>query len=96
MMAVYDFAAAAFPWIAMGLALAVVLAVMASREKSGNHAQNYGPVGMCLGAGVGVAWGSMLGDLGMGAAVGMLLGLAVGSLYDKPLDEGNQDTGDKD
>lgn len=85
MKAIWDFIRAAAPWVAMGLAVAI-LAVRGGKRKKATEKQdkkqagNYGTEGMCLGMCFGTALGSALwSDTGIGLSLGMLIGLAIGS-----------------
>ncbi|MDO4388491.1 MAG: hypothetical protein Q4C31_05490 [Eubacteriales bacterium] len=85
MKAIWDFVRAAAPWVAMGLAVAI-LAVRGTKQKKATEKQdkkqagNYGTEGMCLGMCLGTALGSTLwNDTGIGLSLGMLIGLAIGS-----------------
>lgn len=83
------FVRAAAPWVAMGLALALLAVRGAAKKKTGKKpVGDYGAEGMCLGMCFGVAVGSALGnDTGLGISLGMLLGLAVGSCILKNQEE---------
>lgn len=85
MKAIWDFVRAAAPWVAMGLAVAI-LAVRGAKRKKATEKQdkkqagNYGTEGMCLGMCLGTALGSTLwNDTGIGLSLVMLIGLAIGS-----------------
>ncbi len=81
-----DFALAALPWVAIGLALAIFLARGAAGQKDGKKPQtaDWGTEGMCLGMCLGTALSSALGsDTGSGISLGMLIGLALGSCIRK-------------
>ena len=88
---VFDFLRAALPWIAVGLALAVLCARGAGKAKKKEPASDYGTEGMCLGMCLGTAIGTAFGNhTGLGISLGMLLGLAIGSSIKKK----GQDDGD--
>lgn len=73
-----DFIVAAFPWLVMGLSLAVAL-VNLNRTK----ANNYGMVGMLFGMSIGLTLASSLPfSRGNCMAMGMMLGLALGSCFE--------------
>lgn len=81
-----DFFTAAFPWIIVGLCVAILAVRIGGkrlRRKDGgqdaNPHGNYGTEGMCLGMCLGVAIETALGkQTGLGLSLGMLLGLALG------------------
>ena len=78
---VLDFLRAALPWIAVGLALAVLCVRGAGKKKK---KADYGTEGMCLGMCVGTAIGASLGNnIGLGISLGMLIGLAIGTCIEK-------------
>ena len=85
MTGVLDFIGAAAPWVAAGLAVAVLAARGTKRKRKGKkHDDNYGTEGMCLG----MCFGSLIGTMfdnntGIGLSPGMLAGLAIGSLIQK-------------
>lgn len=78
---ILDFIRAAAPWVAMGLAVAILAVRGAVKIKKGEKQDsNYGLEGMCLGMCFGTALGTALGNnTGVGLSLGMLLGLAIGS-----------------
>ena len=77
---VFDFLRAALPWIAVGLALAVLCARGAGKAKKKEPASDYGTEGMCLGMCFGTAIGTAFGNnIAIGLPLGMLFGLAIGS-----------------
>ena len=81
---VLDFLRAALPWIAVGLALAVLCARGAGKARKKEPASDYGTEGMCLGMCLGTAIGTSLGNnTGIGISLGMLIGLAVGTCIKK-------------
>ena len=78
---ILDFIRSAAPWVAMGLAVAILAVRGAVKIKKGEKPDsNYGLEGMCLGLCFGTALGTALGNnTGVGLSLGMLLGLAIGS-----------------
>ena len=78
---ILDFIRSAAPWMAMGLAVAILAVRGAVKIKKGEKQDsNYGLEGMCLGMCFGTALGTALGNnTGVGLSLGMLLGLAIGS-----------------
>lgn len=93
MKAVFDFLRAALPWIAVGLALAVLCARGAGKARKKEPASDYGTEGMCLGMCLGTAIGTAFGNhTGLGISLGMLIGLAIGTCCKKEnCGEGNAD-----
>ena len=81
------FAAAALPWVVMGICVAVLLV----NRKKQSHADpdeeiemDYGTEGMCLGMCFGTALESALhSSLGIGMSLGMLVGLVLGQAIKK-------------
>ena len=90
---VFDFLRAALPWIAVGLALAVLCARGAGKARKKEPASDYGTEGMCLGMCLGTAIGTAFGNhTGIGISLGMLIGLAIGTCCKKEnCGEGNAD-----
>ena len=83
---VLDFIRAAAPWVAVGLAVAII--AVRSVAKTDKKESSYGMEGMCLGMCFGAAIGSTLGnDTCLGISLGMLLGLALGSCIHKNREE---------
>ena len=83
------FLRAALPWIAVGLALAVLFAKSGGKKKKKEHTGDYGAEGMCLGMCFGTALGVAFGNnIAIGLPLGMLFGLAIGSSIKK---EGQDD-----
>lgn len=81
---VFDFLRAALPWIAVGLALAVLCARGAGKARKKEPASDYGTEGMCLGMCLGTAIGTAFGNhTGLGISLGMLIGLAIGTCIKK-------------
>ena len=81
---VFDFLRAALPWIAVGLALAVLCARGAGKARKKEPASDYGTEGMCLGMCLGTAIGTAFGNhTGLGISLGMLIGLAIGTCCKK-------------
>lgn len=78
---ILDFIRSAAPWVAMGLAVAILAVRGAVKIKKGEKQDsNYGLEGMCLGMCFGTALGTALGtNTGVGLSLGMLLDLAIGS-----------------
>lgn len=71
---------AAWPWLVMGISLAVV-AVNANESE---RASSYYDIGMLLGVAWGIAFANVLSIcLGMGASFGMFVGLVLGSRWKK-------------
>ena len=74
---ILDFIRSAAPWVAMGLAVAILAVRGAVKIKKGEKQDsNYGLEGMCFGTALGTALGN---NTGVGLSLGMLLGLAIGS-----------------
>lgn len=74
---ILDFIRSAAPWVAMGLAVAILAVRGAVKIKKGEkQGSNYGLEGMCFGTALGTALGN---NTGVGLSLGMLLGLAIGS-----------------
>ena len=73
-----DFLTAAYPWLIMGLCLAILCAKL-GQKKEGEKIENY-MIGMILGMTLG-----KFVDMGTGTSlsVGMLIGMAVGSAIPK-------------
>ena len=91
-----EFISAALPWVAIGLAIAIILTNAVKRTKSRDEnnedqaakdqksAENHMTDGLCIGMCMGVALGSTgIIDLATGISLGMLLGLAVGMCIKK-------------
>ena len=78
-----DFLSAAFPWLVMGLCIAVLCAGLGRKKEDGKN-RSYISEGMMIGLMIGVAMGTV-GELGTGTSLslGMLIGLTVGSLIPK-------------
>lgn len=78
---ILDFIRSAAPWVAMGLAVAILAVRGTVKIKKGEKQDsNYGLEGMCLGMCFGTALGTALdNNTGVGLSLGMLLGLAIGS-----------------
>ena len=64
MESVFDFLRAALPLIAVGLALAVLFARSAGKEKKKEQTGDYSTAGMCLGTAIGASFGN---NTGMGS-----------------------------
>lgn len=82
---VLDFIRAAAPWVAVGLAVAIIAVRGAVRKKTGESQDgSYGMEGMCLGMCLSTAIGTAPGNnTGIGISLGMLIGLAIGSCVHK-------------
>lgn len=91
MNAVLEFIRAAAPWVAAGLAVAILAVRGAVRKRKGKKQDdNCCMEGMCLGMCSGTAIGTALGDnTGIGLSLGMLIGLAVGTLIPKNTKDAN-------
>ena len=75
-----DFLKAAFPFVALGICLAIIFA---NRHKNGD-AKNYMVEGMGLGLCLGIVLSDSLGiGLGLGTSLGMLIGETAGALIKK-------------
>lgn len=87
-----EFFKAAFPWIIIGLCVAV-LAVQVGRKrrkaKDGEKKENYMAEGMCIGMCLGVSLQSAIGFENLGAAlcIGMLVGEVIGMMIPKEKDD---------
>lgn len=75
MSAFYDIFRAAFPWLAIGLLLAIYFGLSARKTDEEKQRENYGTVGMCIGMCLGVSLKGVLGSVGTGIAIGMLAGV---------------------
>ena len=93
-----EFISAALPWVAIGLAIAIILSNAVKRQgaksrdendeykaaKNKKAADDHMTDGLCIGMCMGVALGSTgIIDLATGISLGMLLGLAVGMCIKK-------------
>ena len=80
-----DFIMAAFPWVLMGLALAIIFANYSRLKKQTDKTENnFSGEGMCLGMCFGVALSTTgLFDLSIGISLGLLVGLVIGSSIKK-------------
>ena len=78
-----DFLTAAYPWLIMGLCLAI-LCTKLGKKKEDEKIGNYMTEGMLFGMMLSVALGK-LGDMGTGTSLsmGMLLGMTLGSAIPK-------------
>lgn len=83
MSAFLDFFRAAFPWLAIGLLLAIYFGICARRKKDDQKHENYGLIGMCIGLCVGVSLQHVVGSIGTGISLGLLAGLVIGTLIEK-------------
>lgn len=93
----YEFLNAALPWIAIGIALAVISVNGIIQGKKHRNAKsetenkaeaddsgNYMTEGMCIGMCLGVVLGTTGAvDLGIGISIGMTLGMTVGLIIKK-------------
>lgn len=90
----WDFAKAAFPWVAMGIALILLTVRYDKSKKASAQAQeeqtpdkeqpNYMTEGMCIGMCLGAGLGALRGcNVGSSISIGMLLGLAIGTQIQK-------------
>lgn len=73
-----DFFTAALPFIAIGLAIAL----LAANARRGRERKNYLTEGMCLALGAGLS-GLLQMELGLAMSLGLLLGAALGQLVPK-------------
>ena len=84
---VLAFAAAALPWVVMGICVAVLLVNRKKQSKTDPDEEvepDYGTEGMCLGMCFGTALESAFhGSLGIGMSLGMLGGLVIGQAIKK-------------
>jgi len=89
---ILDFIRAAAPWVAMGLAVAILAVRGAVKIKKGEKQDsNYGLEGMCLGMCFGTALGEAVwNDAGIGISLGMLAGLVIGSMVHKGRDSSDE------
>ena len=75
-----DFFTAALPFIAIGLAIAL----LAANARRGRERKNYLTEGMCLGLALGAGFSGLLQmELGLAMSLGLLLGAALGQLVPK-------------
>lgn len=73
-----DFMHAAFPWIVIGISLAVIFVNNPKKENS------YSSQGMFFGMCVGILFSNMMSyNIGIGIGMGMLAGIAIGSCIPK-------------
>ena len=78
-----DFMNAAFPFVVIGICLAIISANHHKQEGK-EDAKNYMVEGMCLGMCLGVVFSDSLGiGLGLGASLGMLIGETAGMFFKK-------------
>lgn len=89
----YEFVHAAFPWVAMGLLVAIACALLAKQKKGGGVSENHIAVGMCLGLLVGVSLGPLIDQPALGMSLGPLLGAVLGMCFNKPVDGGCENDG---
>ena len=89
---ILKFIHAALPWIAIGLLFVIFFARSARKKKKGQKQDgDYGTEGMCLGMCFGTALGTALwNDTGIGISLGMLAGLAIGSMIHKEKDSSDE------
>lgn len=89
-----EFFTAAFPWIIIGLCVAV-LTVQVSRKrgktKDGEEKENYMTEGMCVGMCVGMCCGTALESMGFGSGTGLCLGMLVGEVIGMMLPKEKQE-----
>lgn len=87
-----DFVKAAFPWVIIGITIAVFAATRTRLKKQkadqadgkGEYG-NYQSEGLCIGMCIGVAFGTTgICDLATGLGLGMLLGMMIGTSIQKP------------
>ena len=79
MNAILDFVCAAAPWVAAGLAVAILVVRGAKKKKAKKPNGDYSAEGMSLGMCFGLLIGTALGNnSGIGISFGMLVGLAIG------------------
>lgn len=88
----HSFRTAALCWLAVGLAVAVLIIRGVTKKKKGkNQDNNYCLEGMCLGMCFGTAIAAALGNnTGMGISLGMLVGLTIGMLIPKQTRDANK------
>lgn len=85
-----DFFMAAYPWIIIGLCVAVMAVQMSKKRstKDGENKENYMLEGMCLGMCLGANVGALgIDNLGIGMCMGMLIGEVIGMMIPKKKDE---------
>lgn len=87
-----DFFTAAFPWIIVGLCVAVLAVHMGRKRSKGKDEEkkeNYMVEGMCIGMCVGMCLQSAIGldNLGVGLCLGMLIGQVIGMMIPKEKQE---------
>ena len=79
-----EFWNAAFPWIALGILLAVLIAKASLLKNSEVKREDYGSEGMCIGMCLGTALSTAIHvNVGIGLSLGMLAGLVIGSSIEK-------------
>jgi hypothetical protein len=83
-----EFAAAALPWIILGIAIAVLAVKVNKRKNDGTEEdETKGDCmseGMCLGMCFGMLFGTMgVVNLGLGLSLGMLIGMTAGMFVKK-------------
>lgn len=80
---IYEFFAAALPWVCMGLFLTIFIVSKNKKKKDDKTKEDYSSEGLALGMCFGVAIGTSFGNISIGISLGMLIGLAIGSCVEK-------------
>ena len=83
MNAILEFVHAALPWAILGVAVAVLCVRRGGQQKQEKSRQDYSGEGMCLGMGLATALDGTE-HLGLGLALEMLAGMAIGACVEKP------------
>ena len=89
----WDFIRAAAPWIAVGLAVAILAARGVTKKRKGKKQDaDYGMEGLSLGMCLGLLIGTMLESYtGIAISLGMLVGLTVGMCIPKRPGDGGKE-----
>lgn len=82
---IFDFIRAAAPWMAVGLAVSILIIRAVSKKKTGEQQDSdYSMEGMSLGMCFGLLIGTALeNNVGITVSLGMLAGLAAGMIIPK-------------
>lgn len=65
---------------------------MSDQQKKPENGIQYMPIGMCLGLSIGLAFGSMMGNVSIGMCMGLGIGLCFGSALDAAKRQKKDDT----
>lgn len=87
-----DFILTALPFVAAGIAIAVLVVHFSKGKKREKKCKDYATEGMSIGMCFGAAFGSLFPEyIGIGLSVGMLIGLVIGMCVKKNEKKGNVD-----